>query len=87
MFIWNSFQKKNQMIRNIKELKDAIKELPDDMEVCGYDGSDRECFIEYWIQKNDKEYLKWLSTQTQINNSASHMDRIIKPYFVLSTDN
>ena len=72
------------IINNIKELKDIINKLPDDMKVTGYDGSDRECFISCWIQENDKDFLTWLS---QDNNTATYTDRIAVPFFVLSTDN
>lgn len=65
------------MIRTIKELKEAIKNLPDDMLVQGYDGSDRECFITYWLMTEDT------LTEEEINDG---FDGVAPSIFVISTD-
>jgi hypothetical protein len=41
------------LIKTVKELKDVISNLPDDMEVQGYDGSDRTCNISFWLHTKD----------------------------------
>ena len=41
-------------ISTVKELKELIENLPNDMEVIGYDGSDRDCSINTWILKADE---------------------------------
>lgn len=44
------------MIKTIKDLREAIKELPDDMPVSGYAGSGREeCLVSSWISDIDEE--------------------------------
>jgi len=70
------------IIRNIKELKDAIKELPDDMEVSGYDGSDQERLISYWVQDSEKD-IKDSMDEEEFNEMYPDG---CKPFFVLSTD-
>ncbi len=40
-------------IKNVGELRALIAELPDDMLVVGYDGSDHECSISWWTIPNN----------------------------------
>jgi hypothetical protein len=42
------------LIRTVKHLKEFIAELPDDMQVYGYDGVDIARLISVWILKADE---------------------------------
>jgi len=42
------------MIRTIKDLKEIIKDLPDDMEVMGYRGGNGDLYlVDFWIISED----------------------------------
>ena len=44
-------------ILTIKDLKEVIKNLPDDMDVMGYNGGNGDLFrIGHWILEKDNEY-------------------------------
>lgn len=64
------------MIRNIKELKDIILKLPDDMEIMGYNGVNGDlCCVSYWINSDE--------TLTEEEKHDSYPDGVI-PTLVLS---
>ena len=45
------------MIETIKDLKNLIKDLPDDMDVMGYNGGNGDLYtILYWINEPNEEY-------------------------------
>lgn len=59
------------MIRTIKELKEIIQNLPDDMEVMGYNGGNGDLVcISHWI----------------ISEEDLDEDLDVKPTLVISTD-
>jgi hypothetical protein len=57
-------------INNIKQLKELIKDLPDDMPIKGYDGGNGSLYqVSYWI--NSKETLDEEELQSYIDAGES----------------
>jgi len=65
-------------INNIKDLKEVIKDLPDDMEVMGYKGGNGDLWgVSYWIKSE--------STLTEEEIREGYPDGVI-PTLVISVD-